>query len=115
MFTNLEKGYPPESSTHLKFKENKSQQFTSPCNVNHKKYMTSQSNDVAACEIGKSHMAFSLGQNLGAKPILHRWKCDESMSRAVVKGLSRPQILNGYFPLNLLVLNKFAWKNDTTR
>jgi hypothetical protein len=26
--------------------------------------MTSQSNDVAACEIGKSHMTFSHGQNL---------------------------------------------------
>jgi hypothetical protein len=26
--------------------------------------MTSQSNDVIACEIGKSHMAFSHGQNL---------------------------------------------------
>ena len=62
---NLEKeGYLPESSINLKFKENNSPKFTSPCNVNHRKYMTSQSNDVAACEIGKSHMAFSHGQNL---------------------------------------------------
>ena len=59
-----EECYLPESSTNLKFKENNSQQFTSPCNVNYRKYMTSQSNDVAACEIGKSHMAFSHGQNL---------------------------------------------------
>ena len=57
-------GYLPESSTNSKFKENNSQQFTSLCNVNHRKYMTSQSNDVAACEIGISHMAFSHGQNL---------------------------------------------------
>jgi hypothetical protein len=57
-------GYHPESSTSLKLKENNSQQFISPCNVNHRKFMTSQSNDVAACEIGKSHMAFSHGQNL---------------------------------------------------
>ena len=57
-------GYPPESSTTLKFKENNSLLFTSPCNVNHRKYMTSQSNDVAVCEIGKSHMAFLHGQNL---------------------------------------------------
>jgi hypothetical protein len=62
---NLTKeGYPPESSINLKFKENNSQQFTSPCNVNHREYMTSQSNDVMPCEIGKSHMAFSHGQNL---------------------------------------------------
>jgi hypothetical protein len=51
----------PESSTNL---ENNSQQFTSPCKVNHRKYMTSQSNDVTACEIRKSRMAFSHGQNL---------------------------------------------------
>jgi hypothetical protein len=49
---------------NLKFKENNSQQFTSLCNVNHRKYITSQSNDFAACEIGKSHIAFSHGQNL---------------------------------------------------
>jgi hypothetical protein len=61
---NLDKeDYPPETSTNLKFKENNSEQFTSP-NVIHRKYMTSQSNDVAAFEIGKSHMAFSHGQNL---------------------------------------------------
>jgi hypothetical protein len=48
--------YPPESSTNLKFKENISQQFTSLCNINHRKYVTSQSNDILACNIGKSHM-----------------------------------------------------------
>jgi hypothetical protein len=62
---NLKKEcYPPESSTNSKFKENYSQQFTSPCNINHRKYMTLQSNDVAACEIEKSHMAFSHVQKL---------------------------------------------------
>ena len=58
---NLDKeGYPPETSTNLKFKENNSQQFTSPCNLNLIKLMTSRSNDVAACEKGNltwlSHM-----------------------------------------------------------
>jgi hypothetical protein len=48
-----------KTNTELKFIENISQQFTSPCNVNHGKYMKSQSNDVAAREIEKSHMAFS--------------------------------------------------------
>jgi beta-glucanase (GH16 family) len=60
---NFKKESYPESSTNLEFKENTPQQFASPCNVNHRKYMTSQSNDVAACEIGKSHMAFSHGQS----------------------------------------------------
>jgi hypothetical protein len=41
------KVYPPECYTKMKFKEN-SQQFTLQCSVNHRKYGTSQSNDVAA-------------------------------------------------------------------
>ena len=46
---NLKKQvYAPKSYINLKFKENNSQQFTLPCNVNHRKYMTSQSNDVIA-------------------------------------------------------------------
>jgi hypothetical protein len=40
--------YVPKSYINLKFKENNSQKFTLPCNVNHRKYMTSQSNDVIA-------------------------------------------------------------------
>jgi hypothetical protein len=56
--------YPLESDTKLKFKENNSQQFTLPCNVNHRKYVTSQSNGVTAMSDRKSHMAVSHGQNL---------------------------------------------------
>jgi hypothetical protein len=40
--------YLSESDAKLKFKENISQQFTLPCNINHRKYVTSQSNDVTA-------------------------------------------------------------------
>jgi hypothetical protein len=70
------KGYPPKTSTNLKFKENNSQQFTSPCNVNHRKCMTLQSN-VTACEIGKSHMAFSHGKTY-LTPV-EMWENDDTL------------------------------------
>ena len=59
--------YPPESYTKLKFKVNNLQQVTSPCNVNHRKYMTSQSNDVIAVWDRK----ISHGRLAWAKSISH--------------------------------------------
>jgi hypothetical protein len=46
------------------FKKTSNNLLQSPCIVNHGKYVTLQSNDVVECEIGKSHVAFSHGQNL---------------------------------------------------
>jgi hypothetical protein len=56
--------YLPESYTKLKFKENNSQQFTSPCNVNHGKMWRHNQMMLQPCAIEKSHMAVSHGQSL---------------------------------------------------